>query len=118
MSKFLLISNEIDLTSFDCGNQELNAFLKQKALLNKERMLGSTALLITDENSSISIIGYYTLCFCHVSKEALSKKFGGNLPQEIPAIKLARLAVVEPPWPKGEGFLFRNSQQPGQLHRL
>jgi len=93
MSKFLLISNAIDVHAFDCGNDELNSFLKQKALLNQERMLGGTTLLIDNDRTPSFVIGYYTLCPCHVAKGTLPKKFGGDLPQEIPAIKLARLAV-------------------------
>lgn len=103
MSKFLLISNEIDVNTFDCGNNELNIFLKQKALLNQERMLGGTTLLIDNEKTSDLIIGYYTLCPCHIMKETLPKKFGGDLPQEIPAIKLARLAVDKRRQNKGWG---------------
>lgn len=92
MFKFFLISDASDTTDFNCENEELNSFLKQKALLNQQRMLGATTLLIDDDSPSF-IIGYYTLCPCHVESSVLPKKFGGNLPREIPAIKLARLAV-------------------------
>ena len=83
MSKFLLISNEIDVNTFDCGNDELNTFLKQKALLNQERMLGGTTLMVDDEKSSNFIIGYYTLSPCHVAKETLPRNSEAIFPKKF-----------------------------------
>ena len=93
MLKFSLIAQDFLLADFDCSNDELNEFLQKYALSNQERKLGATTLLIHDNDSRSDVIGYYTLCPCHIDKSNLPKKFGGNLPYHVPAIKLARLAV-------------------------
>lgn len=91
MHLFSSITESEDFTEFDCGNTELNVYLHQLALHNHQRRLGATTLLRSSENRSL--IGFYTLCLCHIEKTNLPRKFGGNLPIEIPAIKLARLAI-------------------------
>ncbi len=90
MLQFSLITPEFHIADFDCGNDRLNEFLQKWALSNQERKLGATTLLIQNRNT---VIGFYTLCPCHIEKDHLPKKFGGSLPHHVPAMKLARLAV-------------------------
>jgi len=92
--QFSQITSQIDTSEFDCGNLYLNEFLQKFALQNQIRRLGNTYLL-QETIASPRLIGYYTLTFCHIDKKLLSHKFGGNLPLQIAAIKLARLAVAK-----------------------
>ncbi|MCL2115976.1 MAG: hypothetical protein FWH29_07130 [Methanobrevibacter sp.] len=46
-----------DLTSFSCGHEDLNEFLKKDTIKQKEWMLGSTYLAIYYAD----IIGFFTL---------------------------------------------------------
>ena len=89
--EFKIIQKDFAVDSFNCGEQTLNFFLKNLAYQNKERRLGVT--LTATRIGSAEVVGYYTLCPAQIDKQNLPKKFGGVLPDFVPAILLARLAV-------------------------
>lgn len=90
-----------DVSKFDCAVQpehnDLNEFLKEDALKYQELGLAITYVCIYKEQ----IVGYVTLCSDNVriseeEKEDIFKGIipkGARIPKEIPAIKIARLAV-------------------------
>lgn len=78
-------------TDFDCGNEDLNSFLQNFALIFQKRHFGITIVGVSQENT---IVGYYTLCPASIQRESLpAKLFKGPQPNPIPAFRLCRLAV-------------------------
>jgi GNAT superfamily N-acetyltransferase len=101
--------NEIDeISEFDSGEEELNAFLKNLALLYQRRHFGITVLCTLSKKAKTEIIGYYTLCPASIQREILPEKFlTGPKPNPIPAYRLCRLAIDKRYQGKGYGkFLF------------
>ncbi|MCL2156641.1 MAG: GNAT family N-acetyltransferase [Methanobrevibacter sp.] len=108
--KIRLLEGNIDLNNFDCGNSDLNEFLKEDSLLQKRLMLNTTYLFFLGND----IIGFVT-----ISSDALSiKKLGREykkrfkdkniIYKDIPSIKLGRLAVDKEFQNSGVGdFLIR-----------
>jgi len=95
--------NEIDqsvLKDFDCGNLDLNQFLKKFASRNDNSGYGKTVVLL-EKNE---IIGYFTLASCSIKYDEFP--FDGNLSfakYPIPCIKIAMLAVNKKRQNKGYG---------------
>src|ERR1700722_17252351 len=98
--RFTPISKEFSFADFDCGNEALNNFLKDQALLNHERRLGATTLFVNDGGDCLV---YYTICPWYIDWSFLPKNFGGHLPSQVPAIKLARLAIAKKVHQNGYG---------------
>src|SRR3989338_1808496 len=91
------LSNIHNLKDFNCGDspeqKELSDFLKEDALAYQENDLAITYLCVLDNQA---IVGYITLCSNSVkfSDEELSYLIIDDLElREIPALKIARLAV-------------------------
>lgn len=75
---------------FDCGNEQLNEYLKKYALQNQKKNISNTFIALKNDK----IVGYYTLTFGSVAKKELPGKTKRNLPNyPIPVMILARLAV-------------------------
>lgn len=81
-----------NIAHFDCGIEELNAFLKDFALLFQERKFGATLTFYRESDKSKTVLGYYTLSPCHIERDKL-KKLSGPRPNPIPAFRLCRLAI-------------------------
>lgn len=87
-----------ELGDFDCGNDDLNLYLKQYAYQNDKSGIGKTFVLYDKNN----LIGFVTLCtasihFCDLPKNIKLPRY------PIPAIKIARLAVDKKYQGKGYG---------------
>ena len=57
--------------SFDCGDEEVTRFLREKAMQDHERNLSRTMVLIDPEESPKRIIGYHTLVMMQVKQEEI-----------------------------------------------
>jgi GNAT superfamily N-acetyltransferase len=78
------------LQDFDCGNQELNKFLKRYALQGQESEGSKTYVGLVDE----TVVGFYTLLVGSVNPEGAPTRVSKGLAkQPIPIMILARLAV-------------------------
>lgn len=78
------------LDGFDCGNEELNDFLKRRAWNNQQANSAQTYVLSCD----LEISGYYSLAAGAVTHaEATERVKKGLARHPIPVILLARLAV-------------------------
>ena len=64
--------------------------------------MSRTFVLINDENPK-EIIGFYTLSICEVETEYLPRNIAKKYPDQVPAVKLARLAVATTHQSKGHG---------------
>jgi GNAT superfamily N-acetyltransferase len=77
-----------DLSEFDCGEQALNEWLKQRALKNESRF--SRTYVICDDNS---VIAYFCISAGAIEREAAPGKLRRNAPDTIPISVIGRLAV-------------------------
>lgn len=84
------ISAAHNLTSFDCGNEDLNDWLKRRALASEGRSARTTVLC-----DGQRVAGYYCLATGSIERESLSSaKLRKNLPDPIPILVLGRLAIA------------------------
>jgi GNAT superfamily N-acetyltransferase len=85
------LSKKLSVKDFDCGNRELNDYLKHYALKNDLLMMGKTFVALTEENYTI---GYFTLSNAQIERTAIPVQTGKKLPRyPIPAVRISRLAI-------------------------
>lgn len=78
------------LEDFDCGEATLNEWLQRRALAN--HLSGaSRTFVVVDEGGHVR--GYYALAAGAVAHQDVSSAIRRNMPNPIPALLLARLAV-------------------------
>jgi ribosomal protein S18 acetylase RimI-like enzyme len=83
------LSRRHDRGSFDCGNEDLNVFLKQFAGQNEERGLSRT--FVITEAGAAQVTGYYNISSGAVGFQEMPER---RLPRyPIPVVHLGRLAV-------------------------
>lgn len=81
-----------DRTEFDCGVEELNRYLRERATHDMKRRLNR--VFVATEEDSGRVIGYYTLAAATIEAEKLPSKYAKRLPRyPIPAALLGKLAV-------------------------
>ena len=84
------ISPAHDLAAFDCGNEDLNDWLKRRALASEGRSARTNVLC-----DGQRVAGFYCLATGAVERESLaSAKLRKNLPDPIPILVLGRLAIA------------------------
>ena len=74
---------------FDCGNETLNAWLRDRALDNERR--GATRTFVSTRGRRAA--GYCSLAVSAVHRREATGRARRNMPEPIPAMLLARLAV-------------------------
>ncbi len=86
-----------DRSSFDCGEDELNTFIKTHALkhmragISRTLVLPSATLLL---NQKLAICAFYSVAPSSISRETLPAKQAKKLPRyPVPVFLLAQLAV-------------------------
>ena len=77
------------VASFDCGDTTLNDWLQRRAIKN-ENSGASRTFVVCEDNT---VIGYYSLAVGAIAREETSGKVRRNMPDPIPVMVLARLAV-------------------------
>ena len=82
------LTAEHDLSQFDCGDQELNDWLRHRALRNESRYSRTYVV-----SSSHRVVAYYCLLAGAVERVAAPSKLRRNAPQSIPVSIIGRLAV-------------------------
>ncbi|SLM31183.1 GCN5-related N-acetyltransferase [Desulfamplus magnetovallimortis] len=92
MLKIELLDKSHDRTQFDCGNLTLNIYLQKTARQHISKGMSRTFVLINDDNPR-TILGFYTLSICEIETDYLPRKIAKQYPDQVPAVKLARLAV-------------------------
>jgi len=89
-----------ELARFDCGNDELNRFLKRFALANQQAQSAQTYVACRDT----VVVGYYSLAFGSVAREQTPERVKKGLARHpIPVMILARLAIDQGMQGKGLG---------------
>lgn len=84
------LSKAHDLSSFDCGKERLNAWLKRYALVNQQSDSAQTYVL----HRNGTVVGYYVLTAGSVRPEEAPRRVAKGLTRHpIGVILLARLAT-------------------------
>jgi GNAT superfamily N-acetyltransferase len=82
-----------DRNAFDCGNDDLNVYLKRYARQNHESG-GAKCFVATQREAPERILGFYTLCPASVKFERAPAVVTRGLGRyEVPVYRLGRLAV-------------------------
>jgi predicted N-acetyltransferase YhbS len=76
--------------AFQCGETSLDEWLKRRALLNQTNGASRT-FVVVDENQLV--IGYYALAAGAVHHQEAARSIRQNMPDPLPIMVLARLAV-------------------------
>jgi len=94
------LSKSFDLSNFDCGDKDLNEFLKEDALAYQDNFIAITTLMLYDGE----IASFFSLICDSIRLSGKEKKKGElTTPFSIfPAIKVARLATCQ--GLQGNGF--------------
>lgn len=88
------------LENFDCGIPALNEYLTKYAFQNDKKGIGKTFLGIEDQK----IVGFFTLSTAQVKLDCFPEDDKRLIPRyPIPAIRIARLAVMKNSQRKGYG---------------
>ncbi|WP_426129159.1 GNAT family N-acetyltransferase [Pararhizobium sp. PWRC1-1] len=97
------IGKHHDRKSFDCGDAELNEFLRKYARQSHDQGGSKTFLAVSDANGQ-SVFGFYSLAPTSIEPDkvppALRKGLGRH---EVPGFRLARLAVDQTQQGQGMG---------------
>ena len=86
------LSREHDRKAFDCGDEEVTLFLREKVLQDQERDLSRTMVLVNPKVSKATIIGYHTLVMTQVRQEDIPNDHP-RIKRGIPVILLRQLGI-------------------------
>lgn len=78
------------LTEFECGEASLDEWLKRRALANQQTGASRT-FVVADHDGRV--YGYYAMAAGAVSHQAATGGVRRNMPDPVPVMVLARLAV-------------------------
>ena len=76
--------------AFKCGETSLDEWLKRRALLNQANGASRTFVVVDDNHT---VMGYYALAAGAVHHQDATRSIRQNMPDPLPVIVLARLAV-------------------------
>jgi GNAT superfamily N-acetyltransferase len=93
------LTSEHDVSNFECGVPELDDWLKSRALQNDAT--GASRTFVVTEGDQV--VGYYALCAGAVSHDEATGRLRRNMPDPIPVMVLARLAIHREHHGKGLG---------------
>ena len=78
------------LNTFNCGETSLDEWLKRRALLNQASGASRTFVVLDDNHT---VMGYYALAAGAVHHQDATRSIRQNMPNPLPVMVLARLAV-------------------------
>ena len=78
------------LNTFNCGETSLDEWLKRRALLNQANGASRTFVAV---NENHTVMGYYALAAGAVHHQDATRSIRQNMPDPLPVMILARLAV-------------------------
>ena len=91
--KIEILQKRHDKTAFDCGQADLNRFIKQFALQHHKTGTSKTYVALDDQNA---VIGFYCLSSQSVDFESIDSHLTRKLPRyPIPGIVIGRFAVSQ-----------------------
>lgn len=93
-----------DREAFDCGQPELNEYLRRSARQHSDKGISRTYVL-ADDAAPARILGFMTLALCEVVADSLPGKYAKKYPKRTYGVKLGRLAVDATHQRSGHGAL-------------
>jgi GNAT superfamily N-acetyltransferase len=78
-----------DLTAFDCGNAQLDEWLREHARTATGQ--GTRTYLLVDAASSV--VGYFAIAPHLLARDDVPRRLARGAPEQIPAILLGKLAL-------------------------
>ncbi|MBT9096109.1 GNAT family N-acetyltransferase [Methylovulum psychrotolerans] len=90
-----------DTTDFRSGEETLDTWLQERALDNMAASASRTYIICPP--NSHKVIGYYAICMGQIFNQEVVGSMRRNMPRQIPAVILGRLAVDEKWQGKGLG---------------
>ncbi len=94
MQRFERLSRRHHREGFDCGNPELNDYLRHTARQHTDKGLSRTDVLVDDE-APTEVLGYVTVCLAEIITDSLPLQYGKKYPAKAHGVKLARLAIAK-----------------------
>ncbi len=98
------LSRRHNREGFDCGNPELNDYLRHTARQHTDKGLSRTEVVV-DDKAPDEILGYVTMSLAEIITEALPPHYAKKYPAKAHGVKLARLAVAQSRQREGLGKL-------------
>lgn len=98
------LSRRHNREGFDCGNPELNDYLRHTARQHTDKGLSRTEVLVDDEAPD-EILGYVTVGLAEIITDTLPPRYAKKYPAKAHGVKLARLAVARSRQRQGLGAL-------------
>ena len=96
MLKIELLDGTHDRSGFDCGVEALNRYFQQIARQHIAKGISKTFALVDEEATAPKpVLGFFTISLCQVLAEQVAAKWARRLPDQIPAMRLGRLAVAK-----------------------
>ena len=86
-----LLTGEHQVSTFQCGVEVLDLWLKKQALKSQKR--GAARVYVVRDNATHQVVGYYAIAMGSVSREQAFGSLRRNSPDPIPMVVLARLGV-------------------------
>ena len=83
------LTDEHQIYSFDSGESALDDWLRRRARANQAS--GASRTYVVCEGKMV--VAYYALASCAIAQVAVPGRFRRNMPDPIPVVVLARLAV-------------------------
>lgn len=84
------LTAEHQVNSFSCGESVLDEWLRRRALANQISGASRTFVVANDERQAL---GYYALAAGAVAHQDATRSIRHNMPDPVPVMVLARLAV-------------------------
>ena len=92
MLRIELLSRRHNRAGFDCGNPELNDYLRHTARQHTEKGLSRTDVLV-DDAAPNEILGYVTVSLAEIVTDSLPPTYAKQYPAKAHGVKLARLCA-------------------------
>ncbi len=87
------MDGSFDRSSFDCGVEEPNSFLKTKARQNQGKGINRNFVAISEGDQNKTVLGYYCISSGEVNLEILPELQRKWLPKHpVPVARMGRLA--------------------------
>jgi GNAT superfamily N-acetyltransferase len=83
------LTTEHEIEAFDCGQTVLDNWLRRRALANQSSGASRTYVVCEDKR----VVAFYAIASGAIAQADVSGKFRRNMPEPIPIVVLARLAV-------------------------
>jgi GNAT superfamily N-acetyltransferase len=83
------LSPDHDLSQFQCGEPDLDDWLKRRALQNEESGASRTYVILSGRR----IVGYYALAAGAAERASVSGRVRRNMPNPVPVMVIGRLAI-------------------------